>query len=668
MDVASDRAFKTWHPGEQAVQAIIQLPERVSISAIVNKLPEQHRIFHTSRLHYVPVTTLDAEGRPWASMLCSATGTPSFITSPSETSLRIRARLWPGDPILANLRQLGKDAFQKGKALASGLGLEPSTRRRNKFAGHVSSAEFSDYDLWLELAVSHALGLCPKYINIRSLMPYVHAAPRVVHEQMHLCEGDRLPQDVINFIHGADTAFLATSYKSKPEEESVHPSRVGTNHRGGRPGFVRVRPGDGRTLVLPNYAGNRMMNSLGNIYVTPLAGLVFPSFATGSILYVSGTAETLFGAPARKLMPHVNVVTTIYVTGFSFVDNALPLRELPDTTAERSPYSPPICYLSEEDPPDIPYDDVTLTLVRTRVHNDSLATFTFETSRPIEMRPSQNCVLDLSDFLRKRSHELLDWTEDAATQNDDCVRTWTVSVPPTPASPLVLSITMRIIKGGLITPILHRIAQHADGQHQGKENDVSALGIKARLRGIGGDLPIPHAIAACDGGRRLLWIAGGIGITPFLSLTRYVMGLSKRGYGVWDVVLVVSTREPDVMLGLLNDAFDGPDHSSQAQTRRTTEQLYDPVDLNFAIHVFSSHAHPHQGLSHSPSRSNVPRFASLSMHQGRIDDSGKLFGSVDAVDREVQICGPLPFVLNGMKSLSAAGVDPEHVRRERFTY
>ncbi|KAF8836557.1 hypothetical protein BDN67DRAFT_973995 [Paxillus ammoniavirescens] len=646
-----DNAFKGWHPGEQAVQAIMSLPERVPISAIVNKLPEQHRIFHSTRLPYVPVTTLDAEGRPWASILCSSQGTTSFITSPTENSLHIQARLWPGDPIYTNLRDRNVECqAPQDQLLASGLGLEPATRRRNKFAGRVSRALFDGYDLTLELSVIQALGLCPKYINARALELHPDVA-RLIHERLHLSKGERLPDDVIKFIHHADTAFLATTYVANPKDADIHPSRVGTNHRGGRPGFVRVRPGDGRTLVLPNYTGNRMMNSLGNIYITPLAGLVFPSFSTGSVLYVTGTAETLFGAPARKLMPHVNAVTTIYATGFSFVENAMPLREVPDTT-ERSPYSPPICYLSEEEPPTVPYDDVTLTLVRTRVHNDTLATFTFETSRPIEVRGSQNCVLDLSNFLRERSHELLEWTAGPGAQSDDCVRTWTVSSPPTPASPCTLSLTIRAIQGGLISPILHQIAQNADPKRERKDVDVSSLRIVTHLRGIGGDLPVPEPIAACDGGRRLLWIAGGIGLTPFLSLTRYVVNLAKRAYGVWDVVLVISTREPDVMLALLHDAFWAP-HDPETDDRP-------PVDLMFAIHLFSANS-----LMSLPS---LPTFASLSLHHGRIDDSGIFLGSVDASQREPHICGPLPFVLNAMTSLNAAGVDPERVRRERFTY
>ncbi|KAG1728902.1 hypothetical protein EDB19DRAFT_1745127 [Suillus lakei] len=640
-------ALRGWHPGEQAVQAIIHLPERVAITAIVDRLPEQHRIFHTSRLHFLPVTTLDQQGRPWASILCSNDGMPSFISSPTDASLTVKARLWPGDPIIQNCTVQLHDK----KPLFSGIGLEVSTRRRNKFAGHISNVSFRDLDVDLTLAVTQALGLCPKYINIRSITPFHGVSPRLIYEQFNLGDEECLPDDVIEFIHAADTAFLSTSYVAAQEDENTYPSRVGINHRGGRSGFVRVRPSDGKTLVLPNYAGNRMMNSLGDIHITPVAGIVFPSFSTGSILHVTGKAETLYGASARALMPNMNIISTIYATGFSFVENAIPLRET--GPAERSPYSPPVCYLAEEKPPSLSFADITLSLIRTRVLNDTLITLTFESSRPVDIHPSQNCVLELSEFLRKRSHELLHWEEDESTVNDDCVRTWTISKLPTPDAPCTLSITMRAIKGGLITPILYQLTRSVDPQLTGEYIDVADLKVCARLRGVGGDLPVPEPLAACDGGRRLLWIAGGIGLTPFLSLTRHVANLAARGFGVWDVTLVLSTQEPEVMLSLIQEAF--VDMSSGKIDGRQS-----PPDLTYSIHVYS----PRQfRLPWS-----FPPFISLIPHEGRLDDRGTLFGDVDAKFREPHICGPLPFVLNAMKSLQAAGVDPERVKRERFTY
>lgn len=402
-----------------------------------------------------------------------------------------------------------------------------------------------------------------------------------------------------------------------------------------------------------------MMNSLGNIFITPLAGVVFPSFSTGAVLYVTGKAETLFGEAARKLMSRVSAVTTIYVTGFSFVENALPIRETHDTV-EDSPYCPPICYLSEEIPPKDPYQDIALSLVKTRVHNETLATFTFEASRPVHIRASQNAVLDLSHFVRERARTLVDWTPGSWAESDDCVRTWTVSVPPAPSSPATFSLTIRSVAHGLITPILHQLAHKVDPNREGKAIDVSSLGIVAQLRGVGGTLPVPEPLAACDGGRRLLWIAGGIGLTPFLGLTRHVVHLARRTYGVWDVVLVVSSREPEVMLSLVHEAYLGREDVSDIGAGNYDGDGRPLVDLTFSIHLFTDRT-----PTHLP---RLPASVSVTTHQGRIDDNGTFFGSVGASEREAHICGPLPFVQNAMKSLTAAGVDPESVLRERFTY
>jgi hypothetical protein len=137
-------------------------------------------------------------------------------------------------------------------------------------------------------------------------------------------------------------------------------------------------------------------------------------------------------------------------------------------------------------------------------------------------------------------------------------------------------------------------------------------------------------------------------------LTRHVANLAARGFGVWDVTLVLSTREPDVMLSLIQEAF-----ANMSSGKIDGGQSSPPPDLTFSIHVYA----PRFQLPES-----FPPFVSLIPHEGRLDDNGALFGSVDAKFREPHICGPLPFVLNAMKSLQAAGVNPERVKRERFTY
>lgn len=72
---------------------------------------------------------------------------------------------------------------------------------------------------------------------------------------MHLMDHDRLPPDAIAFITRADTVFLGSIYKATQENLKRFPSHVGMNQRGGRAGFIRVLPSDGRTVVLPDYSG-----------------------------------------------------------------------------------------------------------------------------------------------------------------------------------------------------------------------------------------------------------------------------------------------------------------------------------------------------------------------------------------------------------------------------
>ena len=64
----------------------------------------------------------------------------------------------------------------------------------------------------------------------------------------------------------------------------------------------------------------------------------------------------------------------------------------------------------------------------------------------------------------------------------------------------------------------------------------------------------------------------------------------------------------------------------------------------------------------------MPASVSVALHEGSIDDDGMFFGNVGVCERELHICGPLPFVLDAMTTLIAAGLDPESVLRERFRY
>jgi predicted pyridoxine 5'-phosphate oxidase superfamily flavin-nucleotide-binding protein len=81
------------------------------------------------------------------------------------------------------------------------------------------------------------------------------------------------------FIESADMFFLATA------DEQGRPS---CTYRGGDPGFVHAI--DDRTIVVPNYDGNGMYISWGNVLKNPNVGLLFIDFMKGWRLRVHGTA------------------------------------------------------------------------------------------------------------------------------------------------------------------------------------------------------------------------------------------------------------------------------------------------------------------------------------------------------------------------------------------
>lgn len=145
-----------WHRGERAIQKKLGFdgPMKMAYTWIDGELPEEHRTFHTTRLPFIPVTTLDKEGRPWSCILAGASGTPGFVTSSRWDSIEMRIKIWPGDPLGNNIDSFGRS----GKMLAAGIGIEFSTRRRNKFAGYISDVRQEGNAYHIKLIVNQAIG------------------------------------------------------------------------------------------------------------------------------------------------------------------------------------------------------------------------------------------------------------------------------------------------------------------------------------------------------------------------------------------------------------------------------------------------------------------------------------------------------------------------------
>jgi len=99
---------------------------------------------------------------------------------------------------------------------------------------------------------------------------------------------DRLEETIVHsiftqsdktFIQECAMVFVATS------DSNGYPD---CSYKGGLPGFVRVI--DDHTIALPDYDGNGMYRSWGNVLVNPHIGLLFIDFEKQNRLRVNGTA------------------------------------------------------------------------------------------------------------------------------------------------------------------------------------------------------------------------------------------------------------------------------------------------------------------------------------------------------------------------------------------
>ncbi|WP_216910991.1 pyridoxamine 5'-phosphate oxidase family protein [Nocardia noduli] len=101
---------------------------------------------------------------------------------------------------------------------------------------------------------------------------------------------DRLNPTMVEFIARMDMAFIATSDKH---------GECDTSFRAGSPGFLHVI--DERTVAYPEYRGNGVMASMGNILENPHVGILLIDFVRDLIgLHVNGSARIVEDVTLRR--------------------------------------------------------------------------------------------------------------------------------------------------------------------------------------------------------------------------------------------------------------------------------------------------------------------------------------------------------------------------------
>ena len=111
---------------------------------------------------------------------------------------------------------------------------------------------------------------------------------------------------------------------------------------------------------------------------------------------------------------------------------------------------------------------------------------------------------------------------------------------------------MREKPGGLVTGALFTVARKSTESIPRVIDDCKVLGMTVRLVGVSGNFTLPPIQPMSPNVRRkLLFVAGGIGITRFLSMLKPIRERREER----DVVLLMSTREPEVLLNLVAGVF-----------------------------------------------------------------------------------------------------------------
>lgn len=585
--MASDYVESDWHEGERIMHRLLAVPYGPNPTAA--GLPARYGLW-MSQCPVLALGTADEHDRIWTTVLGGEEGVILPIAE-SQLAFVSHARLTPStakeeagmlDPVLDALFSVGGNSAAHGLSneesptfidhaatgkLVAGLAIHLEQRMRIKLAGRMRRGALvakrpkqgehdggSAFDVQMAVVVQEALGNCPKYLNRKAVWAH-DPSPELVSDQLPL------HPDAAALIRRADLFFMTSRYG----DESMD-----TNIRGGAPGFVRVERDsltDGVTLIYPEYSGNRLYQSLGNIKTDPKVGIVFPDFETGEVLYISGRADILIGEDAASVLPHSKLAVRIRIDALRFVRDGLYFR---GRGIDQSPYNPPVWRLSQEavglDQASAEMDAAgrteglgTARLIRKLPISPTISRYTFSFSPSVQLSRSlatssnanpwvagQSVVLDFSEWLDRGWSHMRD--NDPQSLNDDYVRSFTISSEP----------ARRWSDGSYVFDPKNRSAEiefEITARHHGPVTSLLSRwqhgsALSAKVLAFGGGKDVVYAIDPIDGAGELVFVAAGVGITPLMAQARELLG-SRQGIKVlWSLRAEDLPLAIDVLAGI----------------------------------------------------------------------------------------------------------------------
>ena len=252
-----------YHAGELEVQRRMGQAEiAVRVGRMIRtEIPAAAAAFLAEQPMVVLAATDDA-GRVWASLV---TGPAGFMHADADGTIAVGALPVPGDPLHEVLRRPDEQVGM--------IAIEPQTRRRMRVNGQARPTADG-----LRIHPDQVYSNCPKYISRRHIAGVAEAThgPTVRH-------ADVLDERLQQVVGRTDTFFVGSA---DPD------GNADASHRGGNPGFLQVLSPN--RLRWPDYRGNSMFMTLGNISANPRCGLLIPDWQTGTTLQVTGTAEIIW--------------------------------------------------------------------------------------------------------------------------------------------------------------------------------------------------------------------------------------------------------------------------------------------------------------------------------------------------------------------------------------
>ena len=214
----------------------------------------------------VIVGSRNRENELWASILIGDFG---FIEVPKPSTV-----VFNTEKIVSTTSDIFYRNILEDNQIGS-LFIELSTRKRLRANGSCAINGPK-----IEMSIEQAYPNCPKYIQRRAIAEPEHFKKTQTED---VIEGIPFDDEVLDFIKSADTFFVASAATD---------GKLDASHRGGNPGFLGIIKNN--TIKIPDYPGNSLFNTWGNITQNPNVGLLFIDFEKRETLQLTGHASLLF--------------------------------------------------------------------------------------------------------------------------------------------------------------------------------------------------------------------------------------------------------------------------------------------------------------------------------------------------------------------------------------